>query len=426
MGYLRTYKKFSRRRGEKNLVLLGILLVAILLLGNCTPFSKPIAPAPPVPDWEKAVEDYFVPGEGAFEKAQNCIDLDPRGAKDYYLEAIVNFRHFLSMTRGEPEAKSYIERANRKIETANKNIAFIDARIQDSLNHYRNGLRYYNDGISLYNQWRYTKELAKGKEALKKLKQAINTFENVEVLYTPEEYDEVQAKIQDSRRKIQEITTWRPPPPENEAPIANAGSSRRVHVNTLVTLNGSRSYDPDGDRLTYRWTQTKGPPVTLSNPTDVKPTFTPKEAGTYTFCLVVNDGKLNSAPAYVTITVRSVVDLGTFTHNGYVGTNVEISSAKKGILSRGQCRRYRAHIKRHGHFEVCVPAGYKARGDIGSDPRDWVGIKTFPQYFYQFLCYGREVEEGTDITVKVCREENSPDDFVFIFHLYPPGRTERK
>ncbi len=71
-----------------------------------------------------------------------------------------------------------------------------------------------------------------------------------------------------------------------------------------VGLNGSGSSDPNGDLLSYQWTQTGGPSVTLSSATSARPTFTaPDAAATLTFQLVVNDGQVNSAPSSVTITV---------------------------------------------------------------------------------------------------------------------------
>jgi len=59
-----------------------------------------------------------------------------------------------------------------------------------------------------------------------------------------------------------------------EPPVANAGVDQSVNEQQLVTLDGSGSNDPDGDTMTYAWTQVSGPSVGLSNPTAAKPTFT--------------------------------------------------------------------------------------------------------------------------------------------------------
>src|SRR5205823_2285328 len=77
------------------------------------------------------------------------------------------------------------------------------------------------------------------------------------------------------------------------------------------TLNGTASSDPDGETLTYTWTQTGGTTVTLSDVHAGTPTFTAPLAPshgqeTLTFQLVVDDGLASSAPSEVTITVVDV------------------------------------------------------------------------------------------------------------------------
>jgi hypothetical protein len=94
----------------------------------------------------------------------------------------------------------------------------------------------------------------------------------------------------------------------NRAPVANAGPDASGTVGTQVTLNGSGSSDPDGNPLTFAWTQTAGPAVTLSTPNASIARFTPAVAATYTFQLTVSDGSLSASDS-VTITVGGAADV---------------------------------------------------------------------------------------------------------------------
>ena len=71
-----------------------------------------------------------------------------------------------------------------------------------------------------------------------------------------------------------------------------------------MSLDGSGSSDPDGDDLTYAWTQTSGPNVSLSDASSANPGFTaPSADATLVFSLTVNDDTADSAADTVTVTV---------------------------------------------------------------------------------------------------------------------------
>jgi uncharacterized protein (DUF1800 family) len=96
------------------------------------------------------------------------------------------------------------------------------------------------------------------------------------------------------------------PPAGNVPPVALAGLDRSVTEGQLTGLDGSGSYDVNGDPLGYYWLQTAGPPVALSNPASATPTFTAPQvtaAVRLDFVLVVVDASLFSLDV-ISITVN--------------------------------------------------------------------------------------------------------------------------
>ena len=88
--------------------------------------------------------------------------------------------------------------------------------------------------------------------------------------------------------------------PSNRAPTASISVSPDPDNTTLttateITLNGSDSSDPDGDTLTYEWSQPSGQSIDLSSTNTASTTFTAANPGTYAFTLTVDDGSLTDS-----------------------------------------------------------------------------------------------------------------------------------
>jgi hypothetical protein len=94
----------------------------------------------------------------------------------------------------------------------------------------------------------------------------------------------------------------------NAAPVANAGTAQTVATAAVVLLDGRNSTDANGDSLTYTWVmlyKPTGSVAALSSATASQPTFTADLAGVYVLSLVVNDGKVDSAVATVSVTATA-------------------------------------------------------------------------------------------------------------------------
>ena len=87
-------------------------------------------------------------------------------------------------------------------------------------------------------------------------------------------------------------------------PVADAGDNQTANIGEKVTLDGRASFDPDGDTISYIWSQVSGTRVSLSGSNTATPSFTPTKKGTYVFELRVYDGTDTSSPDTVTVLVQ--------------------------------------------------------------------------------------------------------------------------
>jgi hypothetical protein len=97
----------------------------------------------------------------------------------------------------------------------------------------------------------------------------------------------------------------------NSPPVADAGPDQVITVvGTVVHLNGSQSYDPDGQSITYQWSilsKPVGSKAALSGSSTSKPSFTADVHGDYTIQLVVKDSLgAVSKPASVQVSFHNV------------------------------------------------------------------------------------------------------------------------
>jgi hypothetical protein len=97
-------------------------------------------------------------------------------------------------------------------------------------------------------------------------------------------------------------------------PVADAGPNQLNIQPAIVTLNGSGSYDPLGEALTYSWTQIAGPTVVISNATAAIATFPALAGQTYSFRLTVKntDNLQSSASTTVSVVAPSPVTIVLF------------------------------------------------------------------------------------------------------------------
>ena len=91
----------------------------------------------------------------------------------------------------------------------------------------------------------------------------------------------------------------------NDAPVANAGPDQIGIAAGQVTLNGTASFDPEGDAITYQWIQVAGPGVSLSGQNTATATFTATEGQSYGFRLVVKDPQGLQGVATTAVTTQA-------------------------------------------------------------------------------------------------------------------------
>ncbi len=98
----------------------------------------------------------------------------------------------------------------------------------------------------------------------------------------------------------------------NRPPVADAGDDQARTVGAHASFDGSRSKDPDGDALSYRWELMSRPAASraeLTAPETVRPDLMIDAPGRYVAGLVVSDGRLSSVEDTVVVTTPNQAPL---------------------------------------------------------------------------------------------------------------------
>ena len=118
----------------------------------------------------------------------------------------------------------------------------------------------------------------------------------------------------------------------NLPPIANAGLDKSVLVGTTVNLNGSSSYDPNGDAITFDWsfiTRPSGSNANLNSPASATPNFIADSQGIYMLSLTVNDGKSASSISKVIITSSPLTGVDLNKVNPKILAEIDLNEASE-------------------------------------------------------------------------------------------------
>ncbi len=114
----------------------------------------------------------------------------------------------------------------------------------------------------------------------------------------------------------------------HSAPVADAGPAQIGIPAGTVTLNGSGSYSPDHDALSFAWTQVNGPNVAISGANTAIATFTAAPSTSYGFRLTVTD-----QVSGLTATANTTVTTQRFLVARFTATPPTISAGQSSTLS---------------------------------------------------------------------------------------------
>lgn len=210
--------------------------------------------------------------------------------------------------------------------------------------------------------------------------------------------------------------------PLTEFPVADAGDDQMVLQGANVQLDGSGSYDPADNTLSFEWIQVAGDMVPMLNSYTPNPAFEATALGLYSFELVVSNGLFESFPDRVNVIVEALMEVDCFDGNDNDGdgqTDCADSDCEGAI--DGPCDTGQFGICATGTLacsagtEVCVadnqpqqegPIGNPTCSDVLDNDCDGLMDEQDPNCQSAMIAILVDVKPGSDPNSINCNNEN--------------------
>jgi large repetitive protein len=135
--------------------------------------------------------------------------------------------------------------------------------------------------------------------------------------------------VSNGHKSAQATSTWQA---ADFPPVAVTAATLNVPTGSFAFLDGTNSYDPDGQPITFAWTLVSAPngsavtSANIDNAQTPKPFFTPDVAGPYKLQLIVADPSLSSMPVQVTVNAGAN---GSLTPNANAGPSQNVGVSQQ-------------------------------------------------------------------------------------------------